>query len=220
VIGVVLSGGLDDGTAGLRGIKLCGGVTIVQDPDEALVSSMPASALRNVSIDYQTSARELGTLIAGLVRGAAPEPTRPVSSMKKLLQIEVDMAKGLGPVGLADLGEPSVFTCPECHGALLKVRGERPLRFRCHTGHAFTADSLLADLSDVTEEAIWNAVRSIQEASMLMSHLAEHWRDVDPEVAAEFLLRSKDAQARADRIRGIAAEHPAMSEEKVQAEAK
>jgi two-component system chemotaxis response regulator CheB len=220
VIGVVLSGGLDDGTAGLRGIKMCGGTTVVQDPSDALVSSMPASALRNVSIDYCKPAGALAALLVTLVEGNAPEPTRPVGIMKKLLELEVELAKGHGPDGITELGEPSLFTCPECHGALLKMRGEKPLRFRCHTGHAFTADSLLAELSNVTEEAIWDAVRSIQETSMLMNHLAEHWRETDPDVAEEFRRNAKAAQARADKVRSITAEHPALSREKVQAEAK
>jgi two-component system chemotaxis response regulator CheB len=219
VIGVVLSGGLDDGTAGLRGIKMCGGTTVVQDPSDALASSMPASALRNVSVDYCKPASDLAALIAALVEGNAPEPTQLVGTMKRLLEVEVEFAKGRGPGSITELGDPSLFTCPECHGALLKMRGEKPLRFRCHTGHAFTADSLLADLSDVTEEAIWNAVRSIQESSMLMSHLAEHWRGTDPDVAEKFLHKARAAQARADQVRGIAAEHPAISEEKVQAHA-
>jgi two-component system, chemotaxis family, protein-glutamate methylesterase/glutaminase len=219
VIGVVLSGGLDDGTAGLRGIKMCGGTTIVQDPDDALAPSMPASALRNVSVDYCKPAGALAALITTLVEGNAPERSQVVGSMKRLLEIEVEFAKGHAPDGITELGDPSLFTCPECHGALLKMRGEKPLRYRCHTGHAFTADSLLAELSDVTEEAIWNAVRSIQETSMLMSHLAKHWRESDPDVAEEFLRKAKAAQARADQVRSITAAHPAMSEEKVQVDA-
>jgi two-component system, chemotaxis family, protein-glutamate methylesterase/glutaminase len=220
VIGVVLSGGLDDGTAGLRGIKMCGGTTIVQDPDDALAPSMPASALRNVSVDYCKPAAALGALIATLVEGHAPEQAQVMGNMKRLLEIEVEFAKGHGPEGITELGDPSLFTCPECHGALLKMRGEKPVRFRCHTGHAFTADSLLAELSDVTEEAIWNAVRSIQESSMLMSHLAEHWRETNPDVAKELLREARAAQARADQVRGITAKHPAMSAEKVHADAK
>jgi two-component system, chemotaxis family, protein-glutamate methylesterase/glutaminase len=214
VIGVVLSGALDDGTAGLRAIKMCGGLTMAQDPADALVGSMPTSALRNVSIDYTRPATELAGLIAQLAQGKAPEPTRLERKMKKLLEVEVDAAKGHGAQAIIDHADPSLFTCPECHGALLKLRGEKPLRYRCHTGHAFTADSLLAELSEATEEAVWNAVRSIQESSMLMNHLADHWRESDPRAAGELSRRAKIAQARAANIRGIASELAAMSEEK------
>lgn len=216
VIGVVLSGGLDDGTAGLRGIKMCGGTTVVQDPADALATSMPSSALRNASVDYCKPSAELAALIVQLTQGDAPEPTRLENNMKKLMEIEVEAAKGKGGQGIIDHADPSLFTCPECHGALLRVRGESPLRYRCHTGHAFTADSLLAAASEATEEAVWNAVRSIQETSMLMSHLADHWRQSDPEMADEFVRRAKEAQDRADNIRGVASESAALSEEQVQ----
>ena len=215
VIGVVLSGGLDDGTAGLRGIKMCGGTTVVQDPADALVSSMPRSALLNVSIDHCVSARELGPLIETLSRTPAVEEAMGDNEMKGKLRLEVDMAKGHGGIEVTTLGEPSIFTCPECHGTLLKLRGEHPLRFRCHTGHAFSADSLLADLSEATEEAIWNTIRSIQESSMLMTHLAEHWRSIDAEMSEELLRRAQKAQARVEQVRKIASDHEAVSEEKL-----
>ena len=220
VVGIVLSGGLDDGAAGLRGIKMCGGTTIVQDPTNALASSMPSSALRHASIDYCKPSAELAVLIVQLTQGKAPEPTRLERKMKKLMEIELEAAKGKGGQAIIDYADPSLFTCPECHGALLRLRGEGPLRYRCHTGHAFTADSLLADLSEVTEEAVWNAVRSIQETSMLMSHLAEHWRQSDPELAQEFVRQAKAAQDRANYIRGVASESAALSEEKLKAAVK
>ncbi len=215
VIGVVLSGGLDDGTAGLRGIKMCGGTTVVQDPADALVCSMPRSALLNVSIDHCVTARELGPLLETLARAEIAD--RPVGDdeMTNKLRLEVEMAKGQGRVPATALGEPSVFTCPECHGTLLKLRGEHPLRFRCHTGHAFTSDSLLADLSEATEAAIWNTIRSMQESSMLMTHLAEHWRSIDAEMSEEFLRRARKTQNRAELVRELASDHEAVSEEKL-----
>jgi two-component system chemotaxis response regulator CheB len=219
VVGIVLSGGLDDGTAGLRGIKMCGGVAVVQDPADALVSSMPASALRNVSVDYCKPAQALADLISHLVQGEAPAPVRLENNMRNLLEIEVEIAKGRASTRPSEFGDASLFTCPECHGTLMRIRGERPPRYRCHTGHAFTGDSLLAELSEATEEAIWNAIRSLQENSMLMSHLADHWREANPAMAAELLRNAKAAQERADAMRGIAAEHPAISEEKARAEA-
>jgi two-component system chemotaxis response regulator CheB len=219
VIGLVLSGGLDDGTAGLRGIKMCGGTTAVQEPADALVDSMPSSALRNVSVDHCRPADELASLVVGLVNTPVPETPSASegSQMRKILEIEAQIAKGTHGVSVTELGDPSIFTCPECHGTLLKLRGE-PMRYRCHTGHAFAADSLLAALSEVTEDAVWSSIRAMQENSMLMTHLAHHWRAVDPSVADEFLRKARAAQARADLIRKAAAEQEAVSEEKVMAE--
>jgi two-component system chemotaxis response regulator CheB len=219
VIGLVLSGGLDDGTAGLRGIKMCGGTTAVQDPADALVDSMPRSALRNVSIDHCMPARELASLIVRLAEGPAAERPSALegSQMRKTLEIEAQIAKGTNGVSVTDLGDPSIFTCPECHGTLLKLRDE-PMRYRCHTGHAFTADSLLAELTGVTEGAIWGSIRALQESSMLMTHLAHHWRAIDPSVADEFLRNAKSAQGRADLIRKTAAEQEVISGDKLRTE--
>ena len=200
VIGLVLSGGLDDGTAGLRAIKMCGGTTLVQDPHDALIGSMPATALRNATVDYCKPSSELSPLLIKLVQGKALEPTRLEKKKKRLLEVEVEAAKGQGGHTIVHHGEPSGFTCPECHGTLLKLRGEVPFRYRCHTGHAFTAQSLLAELDETTEEAVWNAVRSIQETSMLMSHLARQWRGTDPAKARELVRRARAAQARADHV--------------------
>jgi two-component system chemotaxis response regulator CheB len=221
VIGVVLSGGLDDGTAGLRGIKMCGGTAIVQDPADAVVSSMPATALRHVSVDYCRPAREIGPLLAELVSKTVPQHIVPEADMRKQLEIEDAITKGAsGSEAVTRIGHPSLFTCPECHGTLLRIRGEKPWRFRCHTGHAFSADSLLSELTEATEETIWNAIRSIQESSMLMTHLADHWRDSDPDVAAELARKAEAAQRRADMVRKAAAEQEVESEEKIAAEAK
>ncbi len=221
VIGIVLSGGLDDGTAGLRGIKMCGGTAIVQDPADAVVSSMPATALRHVSVDYCRPAREIGPLLAQLVTKPVPQRVLAEVDMRKRLEIEHEIAKGAGrPESVTRIGQPSIFTCPECHGTLLRIRGEKPWRFRCHTGHAFSADSLLSELTDATEEAIWNAVRSVQESAMLLSHLADHWRDSDPATAAELVRRAQATQRRADLMRDAAAEQEVESEDKIAARAK
>jgi two-component system chemotaxis response regulator CheB len=219
VIGVVLSGGLDDGTAGLRGIKMCGGTAIVQDLADALVSSMPANALRHVSVDYCRPAREIGPLLADLVAKPVPHIVAE-ADMRKQLEIEDEIAKGSDhPDAVTRIGQPSIFTCPECHGSLLRIRGEKPWRFRCHTGHAFTVDTLLSELTEATEATIWSAVRSLQESAMLMSHLADHSRDSDPDLAAKLELKAQEARRRADLVRDAAAAQEVESEEKIAAEA-
>lgn len=204
-IGVILSGGLDDGAAGLRGIKMCGGTTIVQDPEDAIVNSMPLSALRSASVDYCRPAIQLGPLIARCVAepiGAAPslEP-----DMRKQMETEIAIARDSSQgASIREFGSPSLFTCPECHGALVKLRSERPAQFRCHTGHAFTADTLLAELNEATDQAIWNAVRSEQEKAMLLGHIADHWQEIDAPTAGTYRERAKIAMSRADHLRRAA----------------
>jgi two-component system chemotaxis response regulator CheB len=209
VIGLVLSGGLDDGTAGLRGIKMCGGTTIVQDPLDALVSSMPNSALRNATVDFCRPAAELAELIVQLVASAPPKVERRMDpDIRKQLETEIEIARDAAQAPLIkEFGIPSIFTCPECHGALLRLRGDQS-RYRCHTGHAFTEDTLLAELDAATEEAIWSAVRSLQEEAMLLGHLAEHWQGIDPETANVYRERSEKALARADSVRSSAKKAP------------
>jgi two-component system, chemotaxis family, protein-glutamate methylesterase/glutaminase len=217
VIGVILSGALDDGAAGLRGIKMCGGTAIVQDPIDALVDSMPLSALRSVSVDYSRPAAEIGPLIGRLVKIKKRRPGVMMDdSLRKQFETELAIAgDARGAIAIEEFGTPSLFTCPECHGTLLRLRGERPLRFRCHTGHAFTADSLLAELNETTDHAIWNSVRTIQEGAMLLSHLADHWENVDPTVAERYRNKVKAALRRADVIRQATSEDEPISHQRV-----
>jgi len=217
VIGVVLSGGLDDGCAGLRGIKMCGGTTIVQDPADAVADSMPRNALRSTDVDYCQSAGRLGRLIDKLVRAELRDLPVPLEGrrMRNDLELEAGIARGGDPRNVTRLGEPSMFACPECHGILMRLRGDRPQRYRCHTGHTLTADSLLAELTEANDQALWNAVRSAQETSILLNHLSEHRRGTDPRLAQEFLRRADEARRKADEIRDIAARHEMLSEEKL-----
>jgi two-component system chemotaxis response regulator CheB len=203
VIGAVLSGGLDDGSAGLRAIKMCGGTTMVQDPTDAVVNSMPIAALRSVTVDYVQAAHELGTLIGSLVADQTVNlPARLDADLKKELEMEVDFTQGamLGE-NVAAFGTPSMFTCPECHGTLVRLRDDRSVRFRCHTGHAFTADSLMADLHAATDGAIWNAVRTAHEGAMLLSHMADHWQPIGPLTAEGYREKAAIAFRRAELLR-------------------
>jgi two-component system chemotaxis response regulator CheB len=111
-----------------------------------------------------------------------------------------DKALAAGVVGL---GDPSPFACPECHGVLLRLKGGGgPLRFRCHTGHAYTAAALLAELTGAVEDALWNAVRAVQEGGLLMRHLADHARAAGEGAAAgAYEAGAAEADARAELVR-------------------
>src|SRR5262249_9796053 len=114
------------------------------------------------------------------------------------------------------MGELSPFTCPECHGSLLRLRDGGPIRFRCHTGHAFTAAALLAELTESIEGALWNAVRSVEESVLLMRHLAHHLSDAGTaRGAALFALKAAEGGQRAELVRKVILDHETVSEEKV-----
>ena len=221
VAGVILSGNLDDGTVGLAAIKRRGGIAIVQDPAEAANPSMPQSALRHVRVDHCIRIDKLAALLMDLTADAielAPQPMEN-GAMADELKLEVDIAalnKDSDPSKVLALGDPSLLTCPDCHGALVQLRDEGPLRFRCHTGHAFTANSLIASLSESTEDTLWSALRALHEKVMILQHMARHSRERDhPGEAAKLMREAHRIRQRAQLVRKAllgddgAAERPA-----------
>jgi two-component system chemotaxis response regulator CheB len=209
VVGVLLSGGLDDGVAGLGAIKSTGGFTIVQDPEEAEVESMPCNALRQVAIDRIARVRQIAFLLGELSQGKQPGRARPdeIEAMSnKELEIEVRQSQekeGYRP-DIMELGNPSMLACPECHGTLLRLNDQQVLRFRCHTGHAFTANSLLAAIKERIEEALWTSLSAIEESAMLLGHMANHLpRERDGATSETFRHASEEALGRAQAVRAI-----------------
>jgi two-component system chemotaxis response regulator CheB len=202
-IGVILTGNLDDGTAGLWAIKHMGGTTIVQDPGEARYPSMPSNALQHVQPDYVLSIAEIAALLDRLVRAplvVAAEPT-----LTRNLDIEVKIAKEHDAVeaGLLDMGSPSLFACPACHGVLLALNEGERVRYRCHTGHAYSLDSLLAEVRETVEEAQWNALRAMQERVLLLRHAATHLTDADAQARDRLLDDAEQEQQRVDTLRAM-----------------
>ena len=177
-IGVILTGNLDDGTSGLLAIKERGGTTVIQDPADAEAPSMPLSAARHAEIDHKVPLAAVASLLTRLTTERT-ELEKRAMPRRPDIEAEVAFHDGNSPREVLRTGSPSVFTCPDCHGTLMKIRDQHLLRFRCHTGHAFSSQSLLAALDDATEDAIWSAVRSLQEGAMLLEHLAQHARDAD-----------------------------------------
>ncbi|MBC6605547.1 chemotaxis protein CheB [Hymenobacter sp. BT188] len=170
VIGVVLTGMLHDGTAGLEMIKRAGGLAVVQDPNEAEFPSMPESALSNVPIDYVLPISRMGDLLTRLVQ----IPSSGTSNVPEDIKLEAAIAERV--VGTTDevlrLGTPSTLTCPNCGGALFELKHGKLLRYRCHTGHAFTADALLKSTQHSLEETLWVALRMMEERKNLLTGMA------------------------------------------------
>jgi two-component system chemotaxis response regulator CheB len=176
-VGVILTGNLDDGTAGLWAIKQLGGTAVVQDPADAMFPSMPSSALSHVRVNHTVRLRELGALLVQLTSPAVEKMEAP--AVPERMEIEVKIAKEHNPVdtGFERIGTPSAFACPECHGVLLQLEEGGRIRFRCHTGHAYSVESLLAAIGEGIEESMWNAVRALEEGGLLMRRMAAHLRD-------------------------------------------
>lgn len=207
VAGVILTGKLDDGTAGLAAVKRRGGIAIVQDPIEAFAPSMPRSALRHVTVDHCVVLEKMAPLLAALSNGEkiANHGTTEEQPMADELAFEVDMAslhKERDPSEILKIGDPSLFTCPDCHGTLVQLREDGPLRFRCHTGHAFTARSLIEALNESTENTLWSALRGMEEKIMLLQHMTTHLGEAqDPQGAEKLLDEARMIRHRAHLLR-------------------
>jgi two-component system chemotaxis response regulator CheB len=182
-VGVVLSGMLDDGTAGLQAIKRCGGIAVVQDPLDAREPSMPESALRHVNVDHCVDTAGLAGLLSTLAReGEVPNMPEVPDPLQH--EIALMLSQGDALEHLRHIGRPSTFVCPDCHGSLWQLSGADPPRYRCHTGHGFTQLSLEHTLALTRDEAIWNALRAVQENGFLLSSMAEQKGRTDAAEAA------------------------------------
>ncbi len=199
VIGIVLSGGLDDGTHGLELIKRHGGIAIAQDPQHAVMPSMPLSAIQNVEVDYILRPSEIGAKLPLLIR-------ETVEDDATLVPEDLDVAEGMtdnlrtGHVP----GPPTPFTCPECGGTLWELEDGKLLRFRCHVGHGYTADALMSDQHEELEHTLWAGLRALEEQAGLRRRMAQHAEKVGRIAnAREFEQHAKEAEARAATMRRL-----------------
>lgn len=168
-VGVILTGHLDDGAAGLAAIKACGGRALVQDPSTALEPSMPLCALASVKVDFCGSVREIA---AELVRLAGAAPPAPTSSVPESVVREVAINQGdYSMENIETIGSRSELTCPDCGGSLWEMK-DGPLRYRCHTGHAFTALNLGSSQAQGLEYALRSSVRALREREFLLRRVA------------------------------------------------
>jgi two-component system, chemotaxis family, protein-glutamate methylesterase/glutaminase len=214
VIGVVLSGRLDDGTAGLWAVKERGGTAVVQDPDDATQPDMPRNALAYTTADYVVPAAELGALLGRLVGNEAPDVVRAIS---RELEGQITMAADASERGAPTLGTSTPYTCPECHGVLVRVDQQGIPRYRCRTGHVYALDSLLASITESVESALWSALRAVEESALLLREAAAHGSEAGAraegggETDSRFEQMAREAQERAELIRQAVLGHQPLS---------
>ncbi len=188
VSGVVLSGMLDDGTLGLAAVKLRGGITIVQS--DPLFSSMPSSALEHVEIDYAVPAAQIGPLLAELAR-------TPIEAAGEEVVTGNDIDET--PNGS---GNPSVFSCPDCHGVLWEVEDGELVHYRCRVGHMYGVESLSTAQTEMLEGALWTALRALEEKQQLAQRMANRAEERGHHGAAvRFQQQVEEATRRAEVVR-------------------
>ncbi|MCC5655929.1 chemotaxis protein CheB [Nostoc sp. XA010] len=187
VIAVLLTGMLDDGTAGLMAVKMRGGMAIVQNPDDALFPDMPRNAINNVDdIDHIVPLSDIPSILVGLVN--MPMEIEAENPIPSKMEFETEIAQlNLEAVeNESDRpGKPSTFGCPDCGGILWEVEEGNLLRFRCRTGHAYSAETLLASQSDGIEDALWIALRALEEKASLSHRMASRMEARNLPLAAQ-----------------------------------
>lgn len=207
VIGVVLSGVLDDGTAGLTAIAARGGVTVVQDPSDALYPGMPISAIEHVTVDHVVALSDMPELLVKLCKEEVVDEDPEITP---LMAIEADMALMDGDaMNQTDRpGRPSGFSCPDCNGVLWEIHDGELVRYRCRVGHAWSAESLLGEQSEQLDSALWMALRGLEEKAALARTLSERALERDsPLTADRFTEQAEDASRAAGLIRSMLEAH-------------
>ncbi len=197
VIGVVLTGMLDDGTAGLIAIQKCGGVTVVQDPKDAAYPDMPQSALSNLKVDHCVAIAAMGGLLEKLSRDPhGKDATIPIDIKTEALIAErvlSDVAQVNG------LGDQVPYNCPNCGGVLWELGNADVKRYRCHTGHSFTAAALLTSQTEKIEETLWTSLRMFEERKNLLNTMAK--TQTNQKGKASYAQRAKETDVHIERIR-------------------
>ena len=172
VIGIVLSGLLDDGTSGMGAIKRSGGICIVQEPNEAEFSDMPNNVLNNVDVDYRVSVADMEYILQDLFSKPAAEPVEVPPEIKLEAQLTERLSTKIQDLG--EIADHSIFNCPDCGGGLWKIKNDTVARYRCHTGHVYTEKVLMQVQSEEIEETLWVAIRLLEERRNLLLNVANH----------------------------------------------
>ncbi len=196
VVGIVLSGANDDGTIGIVQIKMVGGTTIAQDPEDALFPSMPQSAIETGQVDYILPAGEIAGLLERLVveppseqRGAGDMLSSPENEQRVINNDQKEQVEG------ERRDQPSFYTCPECGGVLWQFNEENAIEFRCHTGHIWSPGNLSMHMSDTIEQALAYAIRALKEKATLMWQLERRAHSMNREITAQrFAARAEEAE--------------------------
>jgi two-component system chemotaxis response regulator CheB len=197
VIGVVLSGALDDGAGGLQFVKKCGGLTIVQDPADALYPSMPEHAIAAAAPDYVVPANEISAILSAEI-----ERVPTLVPLADDSDVEPDLFEAYPADILVTDGPPTGLTCPECGGALWEETDGALIRFACHVGHSYSAESLVSEQGQALESALWSGLRALEERADLLERMSRR-SERSTRSAGHFRTRAQEAREHALALRAL-----------------
>jgi two-component system, chemotaxis family, protein-glutamate methylesterase/glutaminase len=195
-IGVVLTGRLSDGAAGLYEIKRRGGVAVVQDPDEAEAPGMPQAAISYVDVDYCVRLAMMPQLLSELANRLS-EDVSGASSGGDVAAVKDSFAQN----------RPPTLTCPECGGSMHLTALGPLLKFDCHIGHSVTAESMASGQFDAMEKSFESALRRMNERAELCRLMREKALSTGrPAQAEDWQLALEQAQRRSTALRQLLGE--------------
>ncbi|WP_322883597.1 chemotaxis protein CheB (plasmid) [Sinorhizobium medicae] len=208
-IAVVLTGMLNDGAAGLADVKRCGGLTVVQNPSDAVAPDMPMGALRASDVDHRAPLDGLAALLIELTHDEAGPPIPVPTDIK--LEVDIALGRQIGSEKMLNIADPVPISCPACGGVLSQIKSWPPLRFRCQVGDAYTSEALVAESEGAVDEALRVALRIIEERVTLSEKMAD---DADHSgfaaAAAAYRRRADEGREHAETLRyaiiGVASE--------------
>jgi two-component system chemotaxis response regulator CheB len=204
VIGIVLSGMLDDGSRGLRIVKTHGGMAVVQSPEDATFGSMPNSAIARTTVDHVLPAAEIGAQLpewVATIKQCLQEVDPPVDEEFEQQFVQDDKHRFEDGQGNDNR---TMLTCPDCGGVLWEMHNNGELHYRCHVGHVYSLESLLNDKDNMVERALWTAVRALEENASLARRMANRARETNrPHSVHAFEARASDQAKNADLIRSV-----------------
>jgi len=206
VIGVVLTGLLDDGTTGMLAIKRSGGTTIVQDPNEAEYPDMPLSVLNNMEVDYCVPLASMGEIITAI---ALTTPVEQQPPRDIIIESEISERVVVDYSHVKQLGEKSIYACPDCGGGLWEITNDennrgKVVRYRCHIGHSYTEKGLVIKQGEIFEATLWTALRIMEERRNLLKKIAEdHAKRGFESLANDYKIKWQNMQVHVDKLKEV-----------------
>jgi two-component system, chemotaxis family, protein-glutamate methylesterase/glutaminase len=202
VIGIILTGMLEDGAAGMMAIRRAGGVCIIQDPNEAQYPDMPRAVLNQLDPDYSVPVSQMGEILSTVLKRkgksshSIPQDLAKEARIGERVQIGIDSLK--------KIGKHSLYSCPDCGGGLWEIKGNGTVHYRCHVGHAFTSDGLLVGMELTTESALWTALRIIEERKNLLKKIeAKEKSSGNRKLATTYHKRAMELEQQIDQLKKV-----------------